>query len=566
MDYQEVIFKFFGGLALFLFGMNLMSDGLKKVGGDSFKRILHSLTKNRLMAITVGLVITCLIQSSSATSVMVVGFVNAGLLAFEQGVAVVLGADIGTTITAWIVSALGIGKFKLAAFSLPILAVGFLVQFSSRRRRTRMIGQVILGFGLLFLGLGTMSEGVGPIKHSPWVKGCFTACERNPILGILAGTLVTMLIQSSSATIAIVQVMASQGLLGLDAALQLMLGNNIGTTITAQLAAIGGTKGARGVAMANTLFKIFGTILFCPLLFAGLFQDAVRMVIADGTVGANGINGTIMVQIAVAHTAFNIINTALFSVLLWPLLVRSAKWITVGRTGSLDLEKKDVRHLDPLLLKTPFVALEQCESELAYMLKLCEKNLCAAFSVFMTGNLKGQDEIAQTEDAVDSLQTRTTSFLVQLSKQELSEEVSAAIPELIHCINDAERIGDHAENLVELTELRLNSKIEFSKRAAEDLRGFFEVIEAQFKAVQEALRNKNPKAVDRALAIEIQLNEQHDTLAHANVARVEGERCVVLAGIIFFDLVTNLEKVGDHLANIAERIDLDNGMRQAASE
>ncbi len=554
MDYQDVIFKFFGGLALFLFGMNLMSEGLKKFGGDSFKKILRSLTKNRLMAIIVGMVITCLIQSSSATSVMVVGFVNAGLMAFEQGVAVVLGADIGTTITAWIVSALGIGKFKLGAFSLPIIAVGFLMKLAGKRRKTQMIGQTILGFGLLFLGLGTMSEGVGPIKNSPWVRGWFASCEEYPLLGILAGTLVTMVIQSSSATIAIVQVMASQGVLGLDAALQLIIGNNIGTTITAQLASIGGTKGARGVAMANTLFKIFGTILFCPLLFAGLFQDAVRMVIADGVVGQNGVNGIIMVQIAVAHSAFNIINTTIFSLLLWPVLIRSATWLTVGRKGTLVSEAKDIRHLDPLLLRTPYVALEQCEKELAHMISLCERNLSAAFEVFMTNNLKNTREIEQTEDTIDGLQTRTTSFLVQLSRLELPEEISNLIPDLIHCINDAERIGDHAENLVELTELKLNHKIEFSEAARKDLVSYFALVTKQCKAVREAVMNQDRDASRRALDIENTLNEQHDALAHANVARVEGERCVVLAGIIFFDLVTNLEKVGDHLANIAERI------------
>jgi phosphate:Na+ symporter len=554
MEYQEVIFKFFGGLALFLYGMTLMSEGLKKIGSESFKRILETLTKTRFTAILVGLAITCAIQSSSATSVMVVGFVNAGLLAFQQGVAVVLGADIGTTITAWIVSALGIGDLELAAFSLPILAVGFLIQFTAKRRKTRMIGQAILGFGLLFLGLGTMSDGVGPIKKSAWVRECFMACERNPILGILAGTVVTMLIQSSSATIAIVQVMASQGILGLDTALQLMLGNNIGTTITAQLAAIGGTKGARVVAMANSLFKVFGTLLFCPLLFTGVLQQAVQLVVHGGAPEAGGINGVIMVQIAVAHSAFNIINTGIFSIFLWPALIKSAKWVVLGRKGSLESEKKDIRYLDPLLLRTPLVALEQCEKELAYMLRLCTKNLKDAFQIFMTSALKEVDEIERTEDTIDGLQTRTTSFLVELSKQELPDEVSARIPELIHCINDAERIGDHAENLVELTELKLNSKLEFSEVAMMSLKGYFELIEKQLEVVQHAVVSRSPEAVSLAMRNEKHIDEQHDFLAKDSVARVEREHCTVLSGIVFFDLLTNLEKVGDHLANIAERV------------
>jgi phosphate:Na+ symporter len=386
MDYQDVLFKFFGGLAIFLFGMNLMSDGLKKIGSESFKRFLQTLTKHRFTAIFVGLVITCAIQSSSATSVMVVGFINAGLLAFEQGVAVVLGADIGTTITAWIVSALGIGKFKLAAYALPVIAVGFVINLSARSRKKKMIGQALLGFGLLFLGLGTMADGIAPVKKSPVVHEVFAACGHNPFLGVLAGTVATMIIQSSSATIAIVQVMASQGVFDLDTALPLMLGDNIGTTITAQLAAIGGTKGARGMAMANSLFKIFGTALFLPLLLMGVYQDGIRLLISDGTAGANGINSTIMVQIAVAHSAFNIINTAIFSMILWPLLIKSARKVSFGK-GSFEDEKKDLLYLDPLLLANPPMAIEQCARELGYMTRQAHKNIVASFNAFLYGNV-----------------------------------------------------------------------------------------------------------------------------------------------------------------------------------
>jgi phosphate:Na+ symporter len=227
--------------------------------------------------------------------------------------------------------------------------------------------------------------------------------------------------------------------------------------------------------------------------------------------------------------------------------------MAVGK-GSFEPEKKDIRHLDPLLLRTPPIAIEQCKNELAYMVKLCSKNIARAFETFTSGNLKNVHEIEQIEDTIDSLQTTTTSFLVQISKLDLSDEVSAAIPELIHCINDAERIGDHAENLVELTELKLNNKIELSSNAMDDLASYFELISQQFNAVQEALDHQRPEDVKRALSLEEKLNEQHQTLAHENVSRVEGERCAVLAGIIFFDLLTNLEKVGDHLANIAERV------------
>ncbi len=556
MDLQEVLFKFFGGLAVFLYGMNLMSDGLRKIGSESFKKFLQTLTKHRFTAVFVGLIITCAIQSSSATSVMVVGFINAGLLAFEQGVAVVLGADIGTTITAWIVSALGIGKLKLASYALPVIAVGFIINFTAKSRKKKMIGQALLGLGLLFLGLGTMSDGIGPIKKSTLVREVFAACGRNPFLGVLAGTITTMIIQSSSATIAIVQVMASQGIFDLNTALPLMLGDNIGTTITAQLAAIGGTKGARGLAMANSLFKIFGTALFLPLLLLGVYQDGIRFVVADGAVGPSGLNSTIMVQIAVAHTAFNIINTAIFSTLLWPILIKTAKKVSFGK-GSFESEKKDLRYLDPLLLANPPMAIEQCIHELGYMTKRARKNIVASFNAFIEGNLGEAGEIEHREETIDRLQTQVTAFLVELSRQDLSENVSHAIPRLILCINDAERIGDQAENLMELAELKVNNNLQLTDGALSELKNYFDLIDRQFIAVQRAIDLRENPAVDEALALEQEINQAHETLTQNVIVRLEEQQSKVLNGIVFFDVIAKLERIGDHLTNIAERVDLN---------
>ena len=419
-----------------------------------------------------------------------------------------------------------------------------------------MIGQAFLGFGFLFLGLGTMSEGIAPVKKSDVINHIFAACAENPFLGILAGTVSTMIIQSSSATIAIVQVMASQGVFGLDAALPLMLGDNIGTTITAQLAAIGGTKGARGMAMANSLFKIFGTTLFVPLLLTGLYQDGIRLIISDGIPSESGINATIMMQIAVAHSAFNIINTGIFSVVLWPVLINAAKKLSFGR-GSFDTGPEDIRHLDPLLLEAPPVALEQCIKELGYMTKLCEKNIDAAFKAFMDSNLKDRGEIEQREDSIDNLQTQTTSFLARLSRLDLSEQVSGSIPDLIHSINDAERLGDHAENLIELTELKLSNKLKFAEDIRSDLEIFYGLIKRQFAAVRRALDQRDRSAVEEALRLEKQINAEHESLAGRNVTRLGDTSANVMASIVYYDLITNLERMGDRLTNIAERVSTD---------
>jgi len=437
MDIQGVIFGSIGGLALFLFGMKFMSDGLKIMGSKTFKKILHSLTKTRGSAILVGLGITCLIQSSSATSVMVVGFVNASLLALSQAIAVVLGADIGTTITAWIVSTMGIGEFEITAYALPIIAIGFAIFLTSKKRKRKIIGQTILGLGLLFLGLGIMSDGMKSIKDSQLVMDFFESFGHNPLLGIIAGIIVTCIIQSSSATIAIIQVMAFHNIFGLDAALPLMFGADIGTTITAQLAAIGGTKGARAVAMANSVFKLFGAMLFLPLLITGVLESVIRAFFSTQITASTG-NGVVMAQIAAAHTAYIVVNVVIFSTLLWPVLVKVSK--RLARIKEDDETMDETRYLDPILLETPPIALAQCYKEVAYMTRLCRQNINAAFTCFIDKKLNNKEDIERREERIDELQTDITAYLVNLSRRELSISESRTIPKLIHALATTPRI------------------------------------------------------------------------------------------------------------------------------
>ena len=551
MEIREIVFGFFGGLAIFLFGMNLMSEGLKKMGNVAFKRILNALTKNRYSAILVGMGITCLIQSSSATSVMAVGLVNAALLDLGQAIAVVLGADIGTTITAWLVSV--VGKFKIVQYALPVIGIGFLINFISKNRKRRMLGQAILGFGLLFLGLGTMAAGVEPIKKSEMAREFFATYGNNPLLGLGAGTLMTVVIQSSSATIAIIQIVALQGIFGLEAALPLMMGADIGTTITAQLAALGGTKGARGVAMANTFFKLLGVCLFLPLLLTGLFQGAVESVLPTQLDPRTGANAVVMVQIAAAHTAYIAINVILFSTILWPVLLRLSKWAS---QISDDASEEDTIYLDPLLLENPPIALEQCITQLTYMTRQCYKNITMSFEAFLDRDLSEVKKIVQREERIDELQEEITSYLVKLSSRELAHATSRAIPKIIHCINDAERIGDHAENLTELTELAIADKRTFSLDAKRELLNYYSLVDRQFQAVLKALEHRIREAVTEAQELEVQINEQQEVIIQSHIARLEAGTCTVLAGLVFLDTVANLEKIGDHLVNIAERLDV----------
>ena len=554
MDVQATLFGFFGGLALFLFGMNLMSDGLKKMSNAVFKRVLNALTRNRFLAIVVGLLITCLIQSSSATSVMVVGFVNASLLTFTQAVAMVLGADIGTTITAWLVSALGLGKFSLSSYALAAIFVGFVINFTAKKRKRKMMGQAILGFGLLFLGLGTMSEGLRSIKESALLMDFFATYGGNPFLALAIGVVVTVIIQSSSVTIAIIQLMAFQGILGLDAALPLMFGADVGTTITAQLAAIGGTKGARGVAMANTTFKLLGVLLFLPLLFSGVLESTVQAILPSEIDPSTGTNGLIMAQIAAAHTVYIAINVVIFSTLLWPMLLRIARW--AARIKEDEKFGKDTRYLDPLLLATPPIAIEQCLVQLSYMTLLCHKNIGAAFAAFVHRSTTKVREIEEREERIDELQSEITDYLVKLSLRDLAARESRAIPRLLHCINDAERIGDHAENLIELTETCISDNRALSDEANRELKDYFALVDRQFVCVLDAMETREVQSVGEALALEEQINEDQEEITQNHVDRLERGICTVQAGVVYLDMIANLEKIADHLANIAERLDV----------
>lgn len=552
MDFQEVFFGTIGGLAVFLFGMTYMSDGLKNMGSESLKKLLNTVTKNRIYAICVGMVITCTIQSSSATSVIVLGFVNAGLLLLEQAVAVVLGADIGTTITAWFVSTMGIGKINIKTYALPVIGVGFFLNFVAKSQKKKMIGQALLGFGLLFLGLGIMSDGVKSIKESESVMDFFREYGQKPVFGILTGAIFTMIIQSSSATIAVIQVMAFQGIFGLETALPIMFGSDIGTTITAQLAAIGGTKNARAVANANTLFKVMAVLLFLPLLVSGWYQAAVIAIVPDIIVKETGLNSTIMVQIAIAHTAYITISVFIFSTILWRVLLACTRKVTrIGRDAG---EVEVLRYMDPLLLKTPTIALEQCVKEVAYMTRQCHKNISVSFEAFIDKDLKESQKVENREEEIDALQSTITGFLVEVGRMGVSQEESRLIPKLIHSVNDAERIGDHAENLLELTQLAIDKKISLTLDAKRALLNYFGLVDRQFKAVIKALETRDGVSVAEALSIEKQLNEDQGIISRDHVDRLEKGSCSVQAGVIFLDVVANLEKIGDHLTNIAERV------------
>ncbi|MHC4659984.1 MAG: Na/Pi cotransporter family protein [Planctomycetota bacterium] len=405
---KEMIFGLVGGLGLFLFGMRLMSDGLKKVAGQKVRKLLSALTKHRTIAVLVGAATTCLIQSSSATTVMTVGFVNAGLMSLRQALCVVLGANVGTTFTAWLVSSLAV--FKITTYSLPAIGIGFLMQMVGKTHRIRNIGNILLGFGILFTGIDFMKKGFSPLQDSQQVQQVLIYLGQNPILAVMAGAAITMLLQSSSATIAMVQILALNGAFGHDWAMALrvaipfILGDNIGTTITAEIAAIRTTVAARRTARGHTLFNVIGVLYMLPLVWVGLFGKMVEWITPFKL-----SQGTIMVHIAVAHSTFNVFNTLVFLPLIRQLGAIATR--TVRDKAGDEIAEPVV--LEEHLLDTPVIAIDQARRGILRMAKTAKQAVNQAIEGLEQNDEKKLEQTRETEEAVDNFQFEITSYLAE---------------------------------------------------------------------------------------------------------------------------------------------------------
>ncbi|MBN2592174.1 MAG: Na/Pi cotransporter family protein [Sedimentisphaerales bacterium] len=546
---KDMIFGTVGGLGLFLFGMGFMSDGLKKVAGQKLKELLESLTKNRIIAVFVGMMTTALIQSSSATTVMTVGFVNAGLLTLKQALSVVVGANVGTTITAGLVSILAV--FKITNYALPVVGVGFLINIIGKTQKTRSIGQVMLGFGILFLGIHFMKEAFDPLKDHQSVQEALIWLGRNPLLAVLAGTVITMLLQSSSASIAMIQMLAFQGAFGTDwhlvlqVAIPYILGDNIGTTITAQLAALRSSRNARRTAMGHTIFNVIGVTYMLPLVWVGWYGYAVEW-LTPGQLGQN----TIMRDIFFAHFMFNAFNTIVFLPFIQGLAAVVVKIIPVT---DAERAQKPVA-LEKHLLDTPVIALEQTKREIVRMAQIAKKAVMRSISGIIDDNVKELGSVRAIEEFTDMLQLEITSYLSALSRRNLSDEVSIELPVLLHTVNDLERIGDHAVNIVEIGERKIGQKLFWSDPAMSEADVLRNEIDLMCDNIITALEDNDLKQAKSALVHENNLNRMQIEFRHSHVDRMTEGICSPQAGLIFIDLVDNVEKIGDHLTNIAQAI------------
>ncbi len=548
---KDMAFGVIGGLGLFLFGMGIMSDGLKKVAGQKLRNVFEILTKHRVVAVLVGAVATALIQSSSAMTVMTVGFVNAGLMSLKQALSVVLGANIGTTFTAWLVSALSIEGLKITAYTLPAIGIGFLLQTVGKTQRAKSVGTILLGFGLLFVGIGFMKDAFGPLKDSPRIQQALIELGEHPIFAVLAGTALTMLLQSSSASIAIIQVLAFNGAFGTDWDLVLrvtipfILGDNIGTTITAELAALQTSRNSKRVARGHTMFNVIGVIYMLPLIYTGLFPNMVSALTPWEL-----SKSTVMAELAFAHSMFNVVNAIVFTAFIGWL---EAVVMKIVPTKEYEVAQKPVQ-LETHLLNTPPIALAQARGEIVRMAKVAKKTVNDAIECFDTNNTRKAQSALDAEDTIDNMQYEITLYLTMLSRRELSEKFSIQLPVLLHTVNDLERIGDHAVNIVEVAQRKIDQKLSFSEDAQSESRRLKEEINEMFDYVIGSLENDDMAAARSALTNEDNLNRMQIDFRQSHVRRMTSGVCTPEAGLVFISLVDNVEKIGDHLTNIAQAI------------
>lgn len=541
---KELIFGLIGGLGLFLFGMKIMSEALRKVAGERLRRILQLLTRTPFIGVLVGAAITALIQSSSGTTVMTVGFVNAGLLTLRQAISVVMGANIGTTTTAWLVSFLAI--FKISTYALPAIGVGFLLSLLGRTRNAKSWGQVILGFGLLFLGLGVMKEAFAPLGASEAVKHVMMKFAQYPILGVLVGCVVTMLLQSSSATIATIQVLAFNGLISFESAIPLILGDNIGTTITAEIASLGTNLTARRTARAHTMFNVIGVAYMLIFVYTNLYPRMIHAIV-PGAITKNNI----MVHIALAHSVFNIFNTFIVFLPGISILERVAIKLTPGKERGLVLAPN---LLEKHLLDTPPLAIDQVMKETVRMSETARDAIDRAAQAFFSGNMRLKSDVTANEEALDRFQHDITQYLVELSQKNLGRVESEKLPVLLHSVNDLERVGDHAENLMELAERKKEQRLHISPSAIAELKRMVARVDEMMVFVGSALSNYDSGDAKRALKCEDDLNRMQIEFRASHIERLNKGICLPLSGILFLDFVDNVEKVGDHLTNIAQSV------------
>ncbi len=546
-DDLGLLFKFIGGLGLFLYGMHIMADGLQKSAGDRVKSWMGFLTKNRFVAVLIGAAITAIIQSSSATTVMVVGFVNAGLLTLTQAVGVIMGANIGTTITAWIVSLSEWGSIFSPDFFAPlIVGIGaFFILFGEQEKKKKT-GEIMTGFGILFIGLSFMSGAVKPYRDAEIFADVFRVLGKNPLLAVIAGAVVTAVIQSSSASVGILQTLSMNGVVNWQSAVFIMLGQNIGTCVTAIISSTGAGKNAKRASMIHLLFNLIGSIWFGIIMFL-FFQSQREMAVS--TISS--------VEISVFHTIFNIANTFIMFPFANGLVRITELMISEDKTGKVvedDMVEQMKRKLDYRILNNPALAIEAAVGEIVYMGILTRDNFKRAVAAVRDKDKEQIRQVFRIEENINQMVTILTAFLVEVDNLSLTEAQHLMIRNLFYTISDVERIGDHSENIAELANTKRKDKIEFSDKGEKDMERMYDITLHTFEAALEARELRSIEAARRASRAEEKVDKLEKDLRDKHIQRLSKGKCVPESGIIFLDILSNMERIADHADNIAEYV------------
>lgn len=559
IEYISSLFEFAGGIGMFLYGMNTMADGMQRSAGGKMKKLLGYLTSNRLLAIIVGAVITAIIQSSGATTVMVVGFVNAGLMTLVQAVGVIMGANIGTTITAWIVSLGQLGdaaKVMNPSFYAPFLiGIGAFVILFSKKDKVKNAGEIIVGIGLLFEGLTFMSSSIAPYTDAPIFSQAFQIVGSNPFLGILIGIIVTAVLQSSSASVGILQTLALNGVVTTNAAIYITLGQNIGSCVTALISSAGTTRTAKRAACMHILFNIAGALLFGTV---GFILFSIYPALA-----AHNITS---VEISVFHTFFNITCT----LVMFPfanLLVKISGLIVRENEKQDDfaeLEAKDAvaaeiaRHFDSRLLGQPSVAVETAKNEVITMGNLALDNIKYAAEATQKNDQTMVDKVYEIEHKVDLYEKYLTDFLIKVNNLSITQEQHLLVKNLFHAIIDIERVSDHAENIAELAKYKIEHQIIFSEKGTQELNQLWDKVVHCFEEAVKARGTGSRQAIQNVLRIEDEVDDLEEELRNKHIERLSAGLCIPSNGVVFLDILSNLERMSDHANNIVDCIQGEN--------
>ncbi len=538
----QMLFKFIGGLGMFLYGMNAMADGLQKSAGHKMQQLLGALTSNRLMGVLLGTGITAIIQSSSATTVMVVGFVNAGIINLAQAVGIIMGANIGTTVTSWIVSMSEWGEMLKPEFFAPALVgVGAVLSLFTGSEKKKQIGEILVGFGVLFIGLTFMSDSITPYRNAPIFSQAFSVLGRNPLLGILAGLVVTGIIQSSSASVGILQTLALNGIVNWQSAIFITLGQNIGTCVTALLSSIGANKTAKRAAVIHLLFNVIGAVIFGCIMFV-VFK--LNPVFAASRITSVGIS--------IFHTIFNVSNT----IILFPfagllvkasgLLVREDK-----KEEPMDSKAQMRRHLDDRILETPSFAIENVNHEVVNMGYAAMENLDLAAAALLGSNKAEAKLVEKMEQKINDYEKILIEYLVKINNQSLNEEQHLLVKNLFYTVSDFERVSDHCENLSELAVEKANRSIIFSQDAENEIKEMLKEVRSSLEHAIKARETSNMSEVRAVVQCEERVDNLEEELRERHIDRLSAQTCKPENGVIFLDALSNLERISDHAHNIA---------------